>query len=62
MFKWFELDGRCKTRNGLLKLLKSNELSSEEKKQVREKLRKINSKMCEDWIRAREAYENVLGV
>ena len=62
MFNWFELDKRCKKRNGLLKLLESNKLSEAEKKQVREKLRKITSKQCEEWKKAREAYENVLGV
>lgn len=62
MLKWFELDGRCKTRNGLLKLLTSGKLTEVEKKQVREKIKKINAKQCDDWIRARKAYENVIGV
>ncbi len=58
MPKWFDLDKRCKMRNGLLKLLESNELSSEEKKQVREKLRKISQKQCDEFYKAREAYRN----
>ena len=60
MLKWFELDGRCKTRNGLLKLLKSNELSEADKKQVREKIKKINAKQCEEWKKARDAYDRLI--
>jgi len=62
MVCWFELDKRCKTRNGLLKLLTSDKLTEVEKKQVREKLRKISQKQCDELKRAREAYENVLGI
>jgi hypothetical protein len=60
MLKWFELDKRCKTRNGLLKLLTSNKLSEAEKKEVREKIKKINAKQCDEWKRAREAYDRII--
>jgi hypothetical protein len=60
MVCWFELDKRYKTRNGLLKLLTSNKLSGVDKKQVREKLRKISQKQCEEFYKAREAYDRIL--
>ena len=60
MPKWFELDKRCKKRNGLLKLLESNKLSSEEKAEIRKKLRKISQKQCEEFYKAREAYDRLI--
>ena len=60
MFNWFELDKRCKKRNGLLKLLESNKLSSEEKAEIRKKIKKINAKQCEEFYKAREAYDRLI--